>query len=383
MKNINIALVGGGFMGKSHSGAYRLLPILFPDIVAQPVCKVVCEINEELAKTSAKNLQWEEYAVGWEKVVSRPDIDMVDIATPPYLHDEVAIAAAEAGKMVFCEKPLAQNAEVAQRMYDAVKKAGVPNAVAFNKRRWPAIAFAKKLFDDDVIGKPLFFIGNYHQPVYLNPVVPFSWRSEKEKGSGFNESTCHIIDLCRFFLGEVDEVVGVTDIKIKERPTRLVMPGEDLSKVPKKKCSAEDIMMFIAKLRSGIFASLVYSGVSSGYGDGIKFEILGTKGGIRWNGDHPNDLDISLESDPREMHGYKTVGMGAFAGHPYPTALPPFPGLGFGMADNMACEISDMLSSFANGKSFSPDFYDGLQAAKIGASIEEAAKTKRWVKVSK
>ena len=178
-KRINVALIGYKFMGKAHSNAYRNMPMFF-DTDAIPVMKVICGRNEEALKKVAGQFGWEEYETSWEKVIDREDIDLVDISTPGDTHKEIAIAAAEAGKDVFCEKPLANNLAEAKQMLEAVRQAGVKHMVAFNYRRVPALGLAKQFIERGKLGKIYHYRATYLQDWIVDPEFPLLWRLQKE-----------------------------------------------------------------------------------------------------------------------------------------------------------------------------------------------------------
>jgi len=184
MKQIRLALVGGGFIAGAHAAAWRVLSLFFPEL---PRLRrlVVCEVDEERARSAASRLDFEEWEIGWEKAVRRTDVDLVAIATPPGLHRDVALAAIGAGKHVFCEKPLARFAAEAEEMCRAAEKAGVVNVVGFNLRRAPAIQQAAKMARDGSLGEVLHVSGRYFQDHGRDPSRPSSWRYDSARaGSG-------------------------------------------------------------------------------------------------------------------------------------------------------------------------------------------------------
>ncbi|MDB4866799.1 MAG: dehydrogenase, partial [Cohnella sp.] len=205
MRKINVAMIGGGFMGKAHSLAYAAMPMFFWPAPAVPHRKTLVDVTDEMARTAAERFGFESHSSDWRSVVADPSIDFIDIVTPNDSHAEIAIAAAQAGKHILCEKPLARNAGEAKRMYDAVKQAGVKNMVAFSYRRTPAVALAKKYIDDGSIGKILNFRGTYLQDWSADPNSPLSWRFRKSvAGSGaLGDIATHVIDLARYLVGDI------------------------------------------------------------------------------------------------------------------------------------------------------------------------------------
>ena len=219
MKKLNVALIGYQFMGRAHSNAWRQVRAFF-DPPLDPVLKVVCGRSGEGVARAADKLGWEESATSWREVVGRKDIDIVDICTPGDSHAEIARAAAEAGKAVLCEKPLANTVAEAEAMLQAVESAGVVHMLCHNYRRAPAVALAKRMIDAGEIGKVRHYRGVYLQDWIVDPSFPRAWRLEKARaGSGaLGDIASHSLDLARHLVGEIAEVSGHLETFIRERP---------------------------------------------------------------------------------------------------------------------------------------------------------------------
>ena len=266
MPEINVALIGHRFMGKAHSNAYRQVRRFFPGNLV-PRMKVLCgkACNAELEET-ARQYGWEESDCDWERVVERKDIDMVDVSTPGYLHHPMVIAAAQAGKHIFCEKPLANSLSEAKEMLKAVEKAGVMHMINFNYRRLPAVAFAKRLIDEGKIGEVYHYHGAYLQDWIMDPEFPLVWRLEKKyAGSGaLGDIGAHATDLAEFLIGEIQTVTGQLTTFIKERP--LVAQGGSWGAKGQKgkgKVSVDDDANFLARFKNGgvgVFESIALRG---------------------------------------------------------------------------------------------------------------------------
>ena len=388
MKKINVGIVGSGLMCKLHSQAYALAPLMFAPSEYLPVKKVLCDVNDELAKEGASSYLWEEAVAGYENLLERKDIDMVDIVTPNRFHKEIAIAAAEHKKNIYCEKPLGLNTQECLEMYLAAEKAGVRTAVAFNKRRWPAVVFAKKLIESGEIGDILYFRGTYQQSDSLNPDLPYSWRYDQAR-AGYGVVTdigSHVIDLCRYLIGDFDEVIGMRKIHIPERPmmsNQNAAYGRDSNIADKveqmMKVTTDDTAVFLGKMKNGAMSLFDVSRCASGQGDGTGFEVWGSKGAIRWNMQYQSELQISRETDAAAERGFKTVQMGSL--HPYGNALWCVPGFGTGLADNKALEIYDIMDAFCTDKPFHADFKDGLKVCQVVDAIVESQERNAWVKI--
>ena len=385
MKSLNVAMLGAGLMCKAHSEAYAVMPLAFGAEAVRPVRKVLCDVTMDLAKAAAERFGWEEYSDDWREVIARPDIDMVDIVAPNYLHRDMCIEAARHGKMIYCEKPLGLNAEESLEIYREIKRCNVANAMAFNKRRWPAVVYAKQLIDGGLIGEPVAIHGAFMQSFALNKSLPLTWKFQKEKtgGGAIIDIGCHLIDLTRFLMGDFDEVCGMLRTNIKQRP--LPAAGRSLwgatvdENSPMGEVEVDDTAVFLGKFKNGAVGNFEVSRMASGMGDGMSFEIWGTEGAIRWNQQASNELQISKESDPADQHGFKVIECGGK--HPYGSALWNVP-FGVGFVDVKSLELHDVLEAFANGEEFHANFLDGLKCAQTVEAIIASSKDNQWVKVS-
>src|SRR6186713_3494040 len=222
MKELRIGLVGYGFMGRTHSNAYLQAPRFF-DLPWKPVLKAVAARNEERVKKFAANWGYESYVTDWRELVNRKDIDVIDIASPNDTHHDIAIAAAKAGKMVMCEKPLGRNAKEAREMVDAVEKAGVANTVWYNYRRVPAVTLAKQLIDEGRLGRIFHYRANFLQDWTISADLPQGgtglWRLDASAaGSGVTgDLLAHCIDTALWLNGPIKTVTAMTETFIKER----------------------------------------------------------------------------------------------------------------------------------------------------------------------
>lgn len=385
MQDINIALIGGGFMGKAHSLAYAAMPMFFWPAPARPIRKTVVDVTEELASTAADRFGWERYATSWQEVIDDPTIDVVDIATPNHLHAEIAIAAAEAGKHVICEKPLAPSAADAKRMLDAVERAGVVSAVAFNYRRTPAVALAKKYIDEGAIGTILNFRGTYLQDWSADPDSPLSWRFQKKiAGSGaVGDIGSHVVDLARYLVGEISEVSSIVSTFIKDRPLQSsgfdALGGSVKSDGPRGEVDVDDESVSLVKFRDGAVGSIEATRNAWGRNNFITFEIHGTEGSIVFNYENRDELQVAFKKDPSDRRGFRTVYTGPST--PYGDALWPIPALGIGYGETKIIEAYEVMKAIVEGGSVRPDFADGYQTALIDEAILESGRTGLWTPV--
>lgn len=385
MKQLNVGLIGGGFMGKAHSLAYAAMPMFFWPAPAIPVRHTIAEASEELAAEAAQRFGFQRSTSDWRSVVEDPAIDVVDIATPNHLHAEIAIAAAEAGKHIISEKPLARTGAEAKEMYDAVVAAGVVNMVAFNYRRTPAVALAKKFIDEGAIGRILSFRGTYLQDWSASPDSPLSWRFQKAiAGSGaLGDIATHVIDIARYLVGEFDSVNAMMSTWIPERP--LQTSGADaLGTVrggdgPRGAVDVDDQVMTMIRFAGGAIGSIEATRNGYGRNNFITFEVHGTEGSIVFNYERRDELQVCFASDGDDRRGFRTIYTGP--AHPYGKDLWPIPALGIGYGETKIIEAHDFFTAIAEGTSVSPNFGDGYQTALIDDAIVESAETDAWVDV--
>src|SRR5499427_9191316 len=222
-RKLNVAMIGYEFMGRAHSNAWRQVSHYFRDLTVEPVMKVVCGRIESKVEEAKEALGWQEHSTRWEDVVARPDIDVIDICTPGDSDVTIGVAAAQAGKAILCEKPLANTLAEARSMYDAVQKAGVVHMLCHNYRRCPAVTLAKQIIDSGQLGQIFHYRGTYLQDWIVDPNFPRVWRLRKEAaGSGaLGDIASHSLDLARFLVGEIAEVSGMLKTFIGER----LLPG--------------------------------------------------------------------------------------------------------------------------------------------------------------
>lgn len=374
-KTVNVALIGVGFMGSEHSKAYSLAPVIFPDIAATPVKKVLCDINAELAKEKATLWGYEEWCTDWREVIARDDIDIIDLCTPPFLHAEMAIEAMKANKFVVSEKPLTTTVEDCERLVAAQKEYNGRTAVGFNKRRWPAVTLARKLIKEGVIGEPLVYNGRYCQPGSASTPL-YSFRTDWKKGGGFADSASHVVDMARFILDDAfDEVVATTKIFDKEA---IEYPKDGGAPIMHPR-DCEDMVLMLAKMKSGVVTSIYKVSPYRGTGEDLSFEVIGRKGSMRWSGSNPSVFQLFENSSDVVKNGFKSVLMGP--AHPYGQAVPSLPGFGVGVSDCMSFQAYEIVNACVNHTSYSPDFEEALEVVKVCDAARESERTKQWVKI--
>lgn len=383
---LNVGLIGAGFMGKAHSLAYAAMPMFFWPAPAVPVRKVIADISDDLAADAAARYGFESSTSDWRRIIDDPDIDIVDIATPNNAHAEIAIAAAEAGKHIICEKPLARTTDESRAMYEAVRGAGIVHMVAFNYRRTPAVALAKRYLDEGAIGRVLNFRGTYLQDWSADPNGPLSWRFQSAvAGSGaLGDIGTHVMDLARYLVGEISAVSSVLTNWIPERPLQTggadKLAGSDKSAAgPKAAVDVDDEVMSLLRFDNGAVGSLEATRNAYGRNNFLTFEIHGTDGSILFDYEHRDQLQVCFKADGDDRRGFRTVFTGP--AHPYGDGLWPIPALGVGYGETKIIEVYDLCRAVIDGSSVRPDFGDGYQIALLCDAMTESSAKESWVRV--
>jgi len=383
-RKLNVALIGYQFMGKAHSNAYRQVARFFDDLEVEPVMKVICGRNEEQVRKAAQKYGWEEYDTSWERVVERKDIDLVDVSVPGNMHAPIAIAAANAGKMVLCEKPLANTLAEARQMYEAVQKNKVPNALCHNYRFAPAVQLAKQLIDEGHIGTIYHFRGTYLQDWIVDPNFPLVWRLQKEvAGSGAHgDLNAHLIDMARFLVGEIAEVAGMMETFIKQRP-KLAASDDRLGGVASSEMgevTVDDAALMLVRFENGAIGSIEATRFALGRKNYNRFEINGSKGSLVFNLERMNELEVYLQDDPPHIRGFRVV-QASDSVHPFMTAYWPV-GHIIGYEHTFINLVYEMLKAFDKGEEFKPNFEDGMRNQAVLEAAEIAHQQRRWVSIS-
>ena len=365
MKELNVAIIGYKFMGKAHSNAWKNLPHFF-SLDARPVMKVACGRHEEPLQAFADNWGWQEIETDWKKLIERDDIDIIDIASPPAIHREIAIAAAQAGKHIVCEKPMALNAAECRDMVEAVEAAGVVNYINFNYRRCPAVMLAKQIIDEGKIGRIYHWRGAYLQSWPMDPQFPLTWHMRKElAGSGPQAGiNSHSLDLARFLVGEIESVAAMTARFVKERPLpdevaagtfkAAVSEGKAMGEV-----TVEDAISMLVKFENGAMGTFDATHFAPGRKNYNYFEIYGSKGSLSFNLERLNELQYYSMDDPDYLRGFRTI-LATEPNHPYIEHWWP-PGHNIGYEHQFHNAFADFIQAILDKGQVHPNFYDGLE----------------------
>lgn len=382
MQEIGIGLVGYKFMGKAHSHAYRDVAQFF-QLKASPAMRTLCGRNEEAVKEVANTWGWQSCETDYKKLVERDDIQLVDVATPNNTHAEIAFAAARAGKHVACEKPLAMTVSEAKEMLQAVTEAGVKHMVWFNYRRVPAIALAKRLIDEGKLGRLFHIRAQYLQSWIIDPEFPLVWRLRKGvAGSGaLGDLGAHLIDLARYLVGEFDEVMGMTETFIKERPQELESGGlAARGGTARGEVTVDDATLFLARFEGGAIGSFEATRFAQGRKNAERLEINGSKGSLCFDFERMNELEFYSVEDDAHTQGFRTIMVTEPETHPYVSAYWP-PGHIIGYEHTFINQAADLIDGIAGDRGLSPDFEDGLRCQQVLEAVLKSAAERAWVKV--
>jgi predicted dehydrogenase len=387
---LNVGLVGYQFMGKAHSNAWLQAPHFF-NLPIRPVMHTLAGRSLEPLQKTAQTWGWKNHTTNFKDMLQNPEIDLIDVAVTNDAHPEIVIAAAEAGKAVACEKPLARSWSEAKSMHAAVKKAKINNFVWFNYRRVPAVAYARQLVEQGRIGRIFHVRGLYLQDWIKNPDFPLVWRlSKKVAGSGSHgDLAAHSIDMLRFIAGEeFTEVCGLFETFIKERPIGKMTEGLSAATTgkgakQKGKVDVDDAVWFLCRLKGGGVGTFEATRFATGHHNGNTIEINGDKGSLRFDLPNFSFLEFFDDTLPPSEKGWRkiscTTGNHPYAGQYWPADHP------IGYAESFVNTAADITTHIANSKKpggggdFHANFDDGLACQKVLEAVTLSAKEKRWV----
>jgi len=375
-KPLRIGLIGYGFMGRTHSNAFRKVGNFF-DLDYEPVLQAICARDEAKAKDFADKWGWQSVECDWKKLVARKDIDVIDIGSPNNTHAEIAIAAAKAGKMIMCEKPLSMDGPEGLEMVKAVEKAKVANMVWYNYRRAPAVTLAKQLIDEGRLGKIFHYRAKFLQDWTISKDLPQGgtalWRLDaKVAGSGVTgDLLAHCIDTAIWLNGGMADVTAVTETFIKERTHTLT------GKV--QKVSIDDACSFLSHFKNGSLGNFESTRYARGHKALYTFEINGENGSLFWDLHDLHRLQVFDYTDDKLIRGWKSVHV-SDGEHPYMKSW-WVPGLQIGYEHTFVHQVADFIQGIQTGKPASPTFRDALETQYICDAVLKSARTKKWEKV--
>jgi len=366
MRQIGFGVVGGGYMGKAHSVALKAVGAVF-NTSLRPVCEMICTSSDASAQEKAQSLGFNRATSDWRTLVSDPAIEAVIIASPQEFHREIAIAAFEAGKAVFCEKPMGINLADSRLMVEAAEKSGLPNMSGFNYIRTPASQLARQIIASGEIGEITFFRGEHSEDFYADPNEPASWRTRGRANGTMGDLAPHSINAMLALVGPVESLIS--DIQTVHAKRHGPNGLEDVTN--------DDHAHFLCRLANGAMGSLYSSRVATGRKMGYAYEITGTKGAIRFDQEDQNALWLYKTDTPTDRQGFTKILTG-----PEHPDYKPFclgPGHGTGYQDQIIIEAKDFLTAIETGNAVWPTFRDAMEVNKIVEAAWQSYEAKAWV----
>jgi predicted dehydrogenase len=377
---INVGIVGYGFMGRTHANGFSQAPHFF-DLPVQPVLKAACGRDSAKVQSYADKWGFESVETKWQDLVARKDIDLIDICTPNDSHAEIAIAAAKAGKIVMCEKPLALDGKQGETMVKAIEKSGVPNIVWYNYRRVPAVTLAKQLIDEGKLGKIFHYRAKFLQDWTISAELPQGgaglWRLDaKAAGSGVTgDLLAHCIDTAIWLNGSITEVTAMTETFIKERTHTAT--GK------KQKVEIDDACAFLCRFENGSLATFESTRYARGHKALYTLEVNGENASVFWDLHDLHRLQYFDHRDGGLTRGWRNIHV-SDGDQPYMKNW-WVPGLQIGYEHTFTHQVADFLSTLGGKKwkAVGPTFRDALETQYVCDAVLKSARSGKWEKVKK
>jgi predicted dehydrogenase len=372
-KKLNVGMIGYGFMGRAHSNAFRKVGNFFP-LEHEIVLKAACARSEDKARAFADNWGYESIETDWRKLVERPDIDVIDIASPNDTHREIALAAAAAGKMILCEKPLGRNSAESEDMVAAVEQAGVANMVWYNYRRVPAVTMAKQLVEEGRLGRIFHYRAKFLQDWTINADLPQGgaalWRLDVNvAGSGVTgDLLAHCIDTAIWLNGPIVEVSAMTETFVKERMHNLTGKVE--------KVGIDDASLFLARFANGSLATFEATRYARGHKALYTLEMNGEKASVFWDLHDLHRLQYFDHADEGRLRGWKSIHI-TDGDQPYMKNW-WVPGLQIGYEHSFVHQVADFVAGLESGQAAGPSFRDALQTDYVTDAVLQSARERSW-----
>jgi predicted dehydrogenase len=377
MQALTIGLVGYGFMGRTHSNAFLQAPRFF-DLPMTPVLKAICARKRDRAEAFAKNWGYESVETDWRALVERKDIDLIDIASTNDTHHDIAIAAARAGKIVMCEKPLGRTAAEARAMVDAVEAANVANTVWYNYRRVPAVVLLKQLLEEGKFGRIFHYRAKFLQDWTISQDLPQGgeglWRLDvKVAGSGVTgDLLAHCIDTAMWLNGPIAEVSAMTETFVKERKHTLTGKVEPVG--------IDDASAFLCRFANGSLATFESTRYARGHKTLYTLEINGEHASAFWDLHDLHRIQYFDHKDEGRVRGWRSVHI-TDGDHPYMKHW-WVPGLQIGYEHTFIHQFADFVQAIAGGTSIGPTFRDGLSTDQVTDAVLKSAQSRQWESVA-
>ena len=372
MTRLRFGLIGTGFMGKAHAIALQAVGTVFPDVEA-PLLDCLVDAKADKAATAARAWSFSRSSDDWQSVCADPDIDVVDICTPNHMHKDMALAAAAAGKHIYCEKPLGLSGPEAREIWQAAESAGVRTSMGFNYICNPMLALARDMIIAGEIGEVVNFRGSYQEDYLSDPQTPFSWRCLRNQGGSgaLNDLGTHLINMAEYLLGPIDSVLGSLTTVHMHRP--------DPKTGALREVENEDIAQVLVTFSRGSTGTMEISRIATGRKCGLEFEIHGTSGSLHFDQERMNELRVYQIDDPQGRRGYRTILSGPE--HDDYVHFCPAPGHGLGINDLKIIEVRNLLKSIETGTDTHCNFRNGWRVQAIVDAIELSHANVEWIDV--
>ena len=370
MDRIGAGLIGTGFMGKCHAMAYGAVKAVFGDVPS--IDKVMlCDVDAAHAKKTAGEYGFAAATAQWRDLLGNPAIQLISITSPNGLHREMAVAALEAGKHVWCEKPMALNLADAEAMTAAAKASGKATALGYGYLRNPALQYARKLICDGAIGEVFDFRGSVDEDYMADPQLPWSWRlTAKDAGLGtLGDLTVHLISLAQELMGDIASLCAMVDVVHQTRP----VPGT----ARMAQVENDDIAHALVRFHTGARGVLSSSRVAHGRKNGLKIEVHGSKGMLWLDNERMNELNLYIAEGPPEQRGFRRILSGPH--HPTYGKLCPAPGHGLGFNELKVIELAELLKAIQGRPGEAVDFVRGLTIERVIHGFAASAKQGGWI----
>lgn len=387
-KTVGVGLISVGWMGKVHSRAYQALPVVYPEVGIKPRLIIAADTAQDRVDYAVDVLGYEQGTLDYHEVLAHPDVDVVSICAPNFLHAEIGIAAAKAGKAFWIEKPVGRGAADTESVEAAAVEAGVVSTIGFNYRHAPAVEHIKELIASGKLGRITNVRGSFFADYSSEPNGALSWRFvRKLAGSGvLGDLMGHLVDLVHYMVGPISEVSGLTNTVYTERPKLemgkathfAVIEGGEMAPVENEDYAAMLVRFADTAIGAGAVGTLEASRVSVGPRASYNFEIYGTEGSVKWDFERLNELHVAIGRSGQHL-GYQRVmvapGFGDFG------SFQPGPGPGMGYDDLKIVEAKKFLQAFLGGEAKNSNIHDAVAAARVNDAVEESVKTGQWVAI--
>ena len=367
-----IGLIGAGFMGKCHANAFRSVAGLF-DLPVEPELYLLADIDEASARRSADALGFPRATGDWRQLTGDPQVDVVAITAPNALHADMAFASIDAGKAVYCEKPLSVDIRSARAMRDAAAAAGTCTMVGFGYLRNPMVKLAREIVSSGEIGEIVSFRGIHAEDYMADPASPHSFRTDLAGGGALFDLGSHIVSLARYLLGPVVAVNGTT---ATIHPRRPVTGGSEETRA----VEVDDRAVFLGEFESGLTGTFEANWSGAGRKMQLAFEVAGTRGAIAFTQERMNELLLYPAEGATGRRGFTRIEAGP--DHPPYENFCPAPGHQLGYNELKIIEVAELLGAYTGGPPAHPDFAEGFEVQRTVDAVLVSARERRWVDVA-